>query len=642
MTTTLIWPLRYPVAPLAVWVAAAMLLLAVPAAATPPEPPPVPLPQAQAQSEDGPDAQPHTEMEPEAAGDAPPGDADDGDAALASPRQTVTALLEAMPDAMRGIEAPWQRVLATLYPAAVDDFEPEALRQRAEQLHGVLQRLGEAALEQVPDAATVEQRGQTVYTMLSPDMGRYAWMWERLGHGPDGRIELLRDDAGQWHFSRRTLDEVPALYASVRDLPPGGADDEAPPVAGEGEVEEAVAGVGEFGSMLTNTLENTRWWQWLALLGLIFAGLLTGKLLQTVLRSFARRLHDKHWDVRATIFDDAAGPANLVLLTVGLTAGLRFIYLDEPLAAFSWQVTGLLLTIATGWFLFNLVDLVDLGLRKLTAGRDGTMERMIVPLIRKTLRIFLVIMFALVIADTFFGVNVTAWIAGLGIAGLAVSLAAQDSIKNLFGSLTVLTDRPFAVGDMITFNGSTGMVEEIGFRSTKMRLFTGAVVTIPNMKFIDGVVENVTRRQAIRRNMNITVTYDTPPHKIDQALDILRGIMAQEQVAAPFDLENRPPRIFFNEFNADSLNLLVVYWYILDPDKGQDWWAYNAHAEMVNKQVLSAFNESGIDFAFPTQTLYLAGDPERQLTIRFEGDGSHPTHTPAALPAHRADPPDRD
>lgn len=115
----------------------------------------------------------------------------------------------------------------------------------------------------------------------------------------------------------------------------------------------------------------------------------------------------------------------------------------------------------------------------------------------------------------------------LGIAGLAVSLAAQDSIKNLFGSVTIFIDNPFSVGDRIVFSGTDGFVEEIGFRSTRIRTLTGHLVTVPNMKFIDEAVENITARPYIRRTMNMTITYDTPPDKIEQAVQIIRDLLAE-------------------------------------------------------------------------------------------------------------------
>src|SRR5690606_23160639 len=136
-------------------------------------------------------------------------------------------------------------------------------------------------------------------------------------------------------------------------------------------------------------------------------------------------------------------------------------------------IIAFLYIIAIGWFIYNLVDLVDIALRRLTAKTASKLDDMIAPLIRKALRIFVVVIFVLFVAENVFGADITAWLAGLGIAGLAVSLSAQDSIKNLFGSITILLDKPFPVGDRIIFNGTDGFIEEIGFRSTRIRTFGG-------------------------------------------------------------------------------------------------------------------------------------------------------------------------
>ena len=160
------------------------------------------------------------------------------------------------------------------------------------------------------------------------------------------------------------------------------------------------------------------------------------------------------------------------------------------------------------WYAFNLVSVVDVMLRRLTAKTDSSLDDQLVPLIRKTLRIFLVAVGVMFVVDSVFGQNVGALLAGLGIAGLAVSLAARPSLENLFGSITILLDRPFKVGQRIVYSGYDGVIEDIGFRSTKIRTGTGHLVTIPNANIVNNPVENIGDRPYIRRTMNVTITYD--------------------------------------------------------------------------------------------------------------------------------------
>ena len=382
--------------------------------------------------------------------------------------------------------------------------------------------------------------------------------------------------------------------------------------------------VGGFFSLLGPTFANTSWGEWSGLLLGIFAGLLIGKIVHASCRAAAGRSTSRGWEIRSTVLHNIASPASLAILAIGIMVGLEFIQLDKAIDDLANRILMFLFILSVGWFLFNLVDVIDVAMRRLTAQTETKLDDMIVPLIRKTLRIFLVIVFTFVVAQNIFGLNITSWLAGLGIAGLAVSLAAQDSVKNLFGSITIFFDKPFMLGDFIVFENHKGLVEEIGFRSTRLRLLTGHLVSIPNMKFIDNSVENISARPYIRREMNVTITYDTPPDRIERGVEILRDILNDPQVVEQgrFDIEKFPPRIAFNELNADSLNIRAYYWYQIagEPDRG--FFTFLDHSQLVNMKLFHTYGKAGIDFAFPTQTLHLAGDSNRKLDIHVTGQSS--------------------
>lgn len=352
---------------------------------------------------------------------------------------------------------------------------------------------------------------------------------------------------------------------------------------------------------------------WTILLAGIFLGLLGGFIVQRTLRDVSTRLKQRGWIARGSLFDYVSGPVKLAIFAAGLAFGFTGVALGKEVGELVGNAIGLLYVVALAWFLYNLVDIVEIGIRRITT--DNT----ILQLIRKALRIFLLIIFGLFVAENFFGANISAWLAGLGLAGLAVSLAAQGPIKNIFGSVTVVLDRPFGLGDRITFGDKTGIVEVMGFRSTKLRTMDGHLVTIPNSKLIEDVVENITARPYIRRVMNVTITYDTPPERVEQAVHIIRDLLAQPFMAGTFNMTDFPPRVYFNNFNADSLNIMVAYWYQLNLSgpEVRDWWTFNAQAQEFNFKLLRAYKEAGIDFAFPTQTIYLAGDTNRELAIRL-------------------------
>ncbi len=197
------------------------------------------------------------------------------------------------------------------------------------------------------------------------------------------------------------------------------------------------------------------------------------------------------------------------------------------------------------------------------------------------------------------GIPLTTLLAGAGVSGLAVALAAQDTLKNFFGSLMIVIDRPFRVGERIVTKGYDGVVEEIGLRSTKIRLLTGHQATIPNDEMARTDVENVGRRLHIRRIQDIALSFDTPPEKVHQALDIVRAALEDHEGMN----EDFPPRVFFTDFRRDCLNLRIIYWY-----HPPAYWNFLAHSEKLNTQIMREFAAAGIRFALPATTTRLARD----------------------------------
>ena len=369
-----------------------------------------------------------------------------------------------------------------------------------------------------------------------------------------------------------------------------------------------------FGRLMT----DNEWYNWAGLLGAIFLGLLAGKICASLLTRFAARLSLRGWIVRSHVFKDLVGPAKLALLALGLTLGLGGLAgISAPLQLFVGRMLLLLYSLAVFWYAFNLVSVVEVVLTRITAKTPSTLDEQLVPLTRKALRVFLVVLGAMFIVDNVFKQDIGTWLAGLGIAGLAVSLAAQDSLKNLFGSLTILFDQPFQLGERIAFGGHDGVVEEIGFRSTKVRTATGHLVTIPNSNIVNDPVENIARRPSIRRTMNVTITYDTPREKIEQAVRILRDILEEDGIREPIHQvingSEAPPRVYFNDFNAESLNIIVYYWFT-----PTEWWDFLEFNNDFNMELLRRFNEEGIEFAFPTQTLYLKSDGSLQADLAIQ------------------------
>ena len=213
------------------------------------------------------------------------------------------------------------------------------------------------------------------------------------------------------------------------------------------------------------------------------------------------------------------------------------------------------------------------------------------------------------VAHVVSGQEIGAILAGLGLGGLAIALAAQETVKNFFGATVIFAEKPFDIGERINFDGHDGVIESVGLRSTRMRRLDGHLVTIPNGNLAAATVHNIAKRPYIRRLFNIGITYDTPPEKVIEAKAILEDILKDHEGMK----EDFPPRVYFNDFKDYSLSFLCIYWY-----HPPAYWDYMDFSEKVNLEILKRFNEAGIDFAFPTQTVHLAGDPKRPVSINSD------------------------
>jgi MscS family membrane protein len=350
-------------------------------------------------------------------------------------------------------------------------------------------------------------------------------------------------------------------------------------------------------------------WRIIALFGILLLSFVLGKIAKVLLEKTGSRFESRNRFLMATTLKAVSRGAVFLLAAAGISVGLEVLELKGWVAEVSDTVSSILLSIGVGYFLYWLVDVPTSWFTRMAGRTETRLDDMLVPIVRKSLRVTVVILVLVQIAQILSDKPITSIIAGLGIGGLALALAAQDTVKNFFGSVVLFVDKPFEMGDRIVVEGQDGSVEEVGFRSTKIRTLDGHLVTVPNGELANKMIRNIGKRPFIKRTANLTITYDTPPEKIERAIEIVKEILQDHEGMH----QDFPPRVYFSEFNADSLNIMVLYWY-----HPPDYWTYMEFTERFNKDVFRRFNEEGIEFAFPTQTLYLAGDPARPLTIGVE------------------------
>ncbi|MDY6903393.1 MAG: mechanosensitive ion channel family protein [Thermodesulfobacteriota bacterium] len=277
---------------------------------------------------------------------------------------------------------------------------------------------------------------------------------------------------------------------------------------------------------------------------------------------------------------------------------------ETAVALFTW--------VLVIWFVLRLVTLVDIYLKQWAAKTENTVDDLLVPLVGKIARVLIVLLGGVFLIQNMTGVEIGPLLASLGIGGIAIALAAKDSIANFFGTLTIIFDKPFQTGERIVIEGNDGVVESVGFRSTRVRTLSGHLLTLPNEKVINSSIENIGKRPNIRWLNNIGITYDTPPDKVERAVTIIREILDNHEGMN----EEFPPRVYFNGFNDWSLNILVVAWY-----HPPDFWAFQAWVQQTCLSIMRRLEAEDIDFAFPSRTVYLANDDKRQLRIDLPKDG---------------------
>lgn len=293
------------------------------------------------------------------------------------------------------------------------------------------------------------------------------------------------------------------------------------------------------------------------------------------------------------------------LIVVLLSLFIRVLQL--PIEIWSWILIALrtlkpfLITI----IFYKLADVVGAYFSKLATKTESTLDDQLVPLMRKTLKAFVIIVGTLFILRDGLNLDIIPFLTGLSIGGVAIALAAQDTIKNFFGSVMIFIDKPFQVGDWITSGDIDGTVEEVGFRSTRIRTFRNSLMYVPNGKIADAVLDNHGLRQYRRFYTTLTVTYDTPPALIDEFVKGLREI-----VLAHPDTRKDGFHVYFNNLSSFSQDVMFYIFFEVP-----NWREELRCRHEILIQIVKLANTLGVRFAFPTQTLHMESFPEKKTLV---------------------------
>ena len=408
----------------------------------------------------------------------------------------------------------------------------------------------------------------------------------------NGKVEITFGENEGWRFSPDTVASLPLLLDELS---------EAKNIA-NGENEDRIVHLPLH--LRLRSFIPTNWkqqnfilerWQWAGILVVILAGIILDKFVSLLLS-----ITVKIWRTRyATgafrdISDQILRPLGLMAMAFAWWAGVNTLGLPAQALVILLISVKFIACLSTVWGAYRLVDLISAFLLDIAANTSSKLDDALVPLTTKTMKVFVTVMGIVFIADNL-DIDVTSLLAGLGLGGLAFALAAKDVAGNLFGSITVLLDQTFHVGDWVIVGDVEGSIEHIGFRSTRIRTFYNSLVSVPNSIFITATVDNMGKRQYRRLSCKLSIAYDTPPERIDAFCEAVRELVRQH----PYTRKDYF-HVYLNEFSAAALEILVyVFW------ETPEWSTELRERHRFLLDCLRVAQRLGVEYAYPTQTLYM-------------------------------------
>ncbi|MEC7501234.1 MAG: mechanosensitive ion channel family protein [Planctomycetota bacterium] len=404
-------------------------------------------------------------------------------------------------------------------------------------------------------------------------------------------IEIAPDETGYWRFTDDTVSVIGDLYQRWKDRPtigPGIIPTDAPIWTPTG-----------FEKLFPHQLTNQHFlladYQWLCLFALIFIGFILDRVTRLLLSRLVRgwlRFFDK--DNETTIEVKIFRPMGLLVQGYVWYEGTKLLGLPDFALSLLLIALQIFTVIAAIWTCFLLIDVGRHYLFRKARKTPSKFDDLLVQLLSKSLKVFFVCVGVLTAAQAF-GLPIAGLLGGMGIGGAAIALASKDTFSNIFGSFTVLADRPFEVGDWVITNHVEGTVEAVGFRSTRIRTFYNSLITLPNSLLTTTSVDNMGARRYRRINTSLGVQYNTTPEQIDAFCEGIRELIRRH----PYTRKDYY-HVYFNQFSDSSLNILL-YCFLECPD----WAIELRERHRLFNDILRLAQKLKVDFAFPTRTLHM-------------------------------------
>jgi MscS family membrane protein len=335
--------------------------------------------------------------------------------------------------------------------------------------------------------------------------------------------------------------------------------------------------------------------QWLGIIFILFLGFISGRIAKIYSgRTLEKLLRKEHVTITSKNKNNVYFSLSIIFASIIWIIGIRFLELEDSILSTFTRIGFFILSITLVLFSYYLVELIAGYFLKIAEQTENKFDDILVPILKKIAQ-FMVLVTGFVIIGESFGLNMRALIAGLGIGGLAFALAAKDSISNVFGSLMVLLDKPFEVGDFLKIDGRIeGKVESVGLRSTRLRTIQESQITIPNGILTNTHIDNFGRRLMRRFQTTIGIQYNTTPEKIEAFCEGIKELIVSNKVTYKEEFH-----VYLTSFAESALNIEIILFFEVP-----DFTAECVEKNRLLLDIIRLAKKLGVEFAYPTRTIY--------------------------------------
>jgi potassium efflux system protein len=504
---------------------------------------------------------------------------------LDAQEQSIRATLTTADKDATAAAAGWSRAKRALDAAAADSADTSAMAEEVDawqRTRDLARERKNTALDELLQVEQLRTAWKRLFTLMS---GNKELTPEQLATWKDETNAALRVLIGSSQSHLLRIDELRGELATILskyDAAKDGADDLRHAIARQREYVEAMIRLHETSNVSIDASRR-----------------LHGKLRTELGRGIdllsPEQWAHSFWSSLVWVWDYEIVPHKEIPITVG-------------------KILRAIVLFAAGWLLSRVLStfFAHRILKRFRLSKDATA-------VIRTIIFYVAVCIAALVALNSAHIPLTAFTILGGAIAIGVGFGSQALMNNFVSGLIMLAERPVRIGERVLFGNYDGVVEDVGFRCTRLRTGADHVITIPNSALVNDSIENIGRRRTIQRTLNLGITYDTPREKVATAVDAIRDILEEPGIREPIHpvigWDKHPPRVFFTDFTADSLNIQIVYHFA--PPDGND---YMEHGQRVNLRIMEEFERLGVSFAFPSRTVYLANDSARGLKMRVANE----------------------